>query len=614
VSKSVLFSLQPLSLPQNANARRKFFVNTQLYVTKTTIAFAIASLAFTIATVKETVTSSRIARFAKRMSISMVSFMLLTVGLQGPPAYALPPTDEPPERMLRCLGDAQGSISTTPQTVNLWQTATLSWNIKVPSGCGDLKLYVDNQVVSPTGSRSIQPIADTSYRLHAVLGNGSRMLATAAIKVVLPPRVAINANYLERLLVQALRTPGTYIDVENQVELDLSGREYIPIEEGVTLAGGRTARLAGPRLYTTTRPRVLFEIQGDNVRITGLRLQGADMGVPDGDDVSAGISINSNLNIEIDHNELFGWTGEAVGVSDEEGRIDYVTNPETVRVHDNYIHHNQHVGKFGYGVVVSDGAYALIERNVFDWNRHAIAGDGSDGSGYLAYRNLVLENGGYHDTYNACDLPDWVALVSPGAWAVAKALCLIPGSSPAYVLYTHQFDMHGQENCGSWHYNCGTAGEYMDIQYNSFFYAKDNAIKLRGTPEIGMYVGNNVFANHLTFDSAVQQTESGLVREPGNVLGYNGMNELGTCDFDGDGINDSFLATGQTWWYSSGGDKPWVYLNTFTKRRAEVTLGFFDGDNICDVLADGIIYPGGKTQKLPVNPLPPGGGVVSAAR
>lgn len=44
----------------------------------------------------------------------------------------------------------------------------------------------------------------------------------------------------------------------------------------------------------------------------------------------------------------------------------------------------------------SDGAYVLIERNVFDWNRHSIAGDGKMGTGYLAYRNLILTNGGVH--------------------------------------------------------------------------------------------------------------------------------------------------------------------------------------------------------------------------
>ena len=273
-----------------------------------------------------------------------------------------------------------------------------------------------------------------------------------------------------------------------------------------------------------------------------------------------------------------------------------MTNPTTVRVRDNYIHHNQREGTEGYGIGLYNGAYALIERNVFDYNRHAISGgDGSDGSGYLAYRNLVLEHGGLHR-----NLPviGWV--------------------------HTHQFDMHGQENCGisglfSDHvWNCGTAGEYMDIRYNSFFYTNGNAFKLRGTPEIGADVTDNVFAHPVLFTTpqsgggvtlgALEQTESGL-RASNNLVGINGMNELGLCDFDGDGVNDFFLATGQTWWYSKGSTHmPWIYLNTSKKRRAEVTLGFFDGDNRCDVLVDGVIYPGGKPQ---TNSFPPRDGMAS---
>ena len=44
-----------------------------------------------------------------------------------------------------------------------------------------------------------------------------------------------------------------------------------------------------------------------------------------------------------------------------------------------------------YGVAVQYGAYASIAHNVFDWNRHAIEGDGRPGSGYEANGNLVLK-------------------------------------------------------------------------------------------------------------------------------------------------------------------------------------------------------------------------------
>jgi hypothetical protein len=48
---------------------------------------------------------------------------------------------------------------------------------------------------------------------------------------------------------------------------------------------------------------------------------------------------------------------------------------------------------FGYGVVAS-GTHVLIERNAFNDYFHAIAANGCPGSGYRAYRNLVLNNGG----------------------------------------------------------------------------------------------------------------------------------------------------------------------------------------------------------------------------
>jgi hypothetical protein len=189
-------------------------------------------------------------RFIKFMRISTVSFMLFTIGLRGAPAYALPATDPPAkEKAINCLGDLQGTLSTTPQIVDFWKTATLRWNVTVPSSCTGtgVKLYVDNQAVSPTGSQSIQPIANAGYRLHAALpaalGGGRRTLANAAIKVELPLKpsiIPINANYMAPLLVQTLGTENTYIYVENHVELDLSGWESIPIVAGVTLAGGRT--------------------------------------------------------------------------------------------------------------------------------------------------------------------------------------------------------------------------------------------------------------------------------------------------------------------------------------------------------------------------------------
>lgn len=479
----------------------------------------------------------------------------------------------------RCLSEATGSLTATPSSVPLGASATLRWNVSIPSGCSVVKTYLDSQLIAASGTRTVTPQANSTHRLRLYIsGYGERQLASANIAVQLPPRVDITANSQVSTFVQAVQTPNTTVVVANHVQLDLSNRQDIAVASGVRIQGGRSGLSPGPRLFTTTRPPALFRIAPgvSNVRITGVRIEGPDMGVAERNGASA-IEIDSATNIEIDHDEISGWAGSAVGVRDTAGTAGSpspyasVLPTHTVNIHDDFIHHNQAVGGDGYGVVSSYGAHPMIQRNVFDWNRHAIAGDGRDGTGYTAYYNLVLENGGLHR---------WIPF--PGFWT-----------------HTHQFDMHGRDNCGVGDifsdslYNCGLAGHTMLIRHNAFLYTEDDDIKLRGTPTVGMFVGDNVFA-HGSFGSAASQNESGLVQEPGNVFGYNGKSQLGTCDFDGDGVNDSFMATGQSWWYRSGTTGPWEFLNASTKKLSEISIGFFDGDNRCDVSADGTLYPGGR--------------------
>jgi len=495
---------------------------------------------------------------------------------------ALPRDDDGPSDppLNPCLTDASGSLTTSAPSVPLGGSVTLKWSIRLPSSCPTVRFYLDGQLVPASGSMVVTPQANQTRRLRiSIAGYGERVLATASIAVQLPPRVDITANTQAPLFVQAVQTPNTTVVVANHVQLDLSHRQDIWLASGVTLRGGRGGLQSGPRLFTTTRPRVLFKINPgtSNVRITGVRIEGPDMGAVDRNG-ARGVMVDSATNVEIDHNEISGWALAGIHVWDRENTMPSpsptaTTLPvHTVHIHDNFIHHNQAVGGDGYGVAVGYGAHPLITRNAFDWNRHAIEGDGKDGSGYTAYYNLVLENGGLHR---------WIPF--PGFW-----------------VHTHQFDMHGLEDCGVadiWSdalANCGQAGHTMLIRHNTFFYGKDDAIKLRGTPTVGMFVGGNVFVNHVSFSHAVHQNESGLVEEPGNVYGYDGSAQLGTCDLDGDGRNDTFMATGQSWWYRSGTTGPWEFLNASTKKLNEVTLGFFDGDSRCDVSVDGTIFPGGK--------------------
>lgn len=497
-------------------------------------------------------------------------------------------------RRNRCLTDATGSLTATSSSVTLGGSSTLRWSVRIPSGCSTVRTYLGSQLVGAAGSLVVTPQASSQYRLRlSISGYGERVLSTASVSVILPPRVEITSNDQAPLFVQAVQTPNTTVVVANHVQLNLSHREFIDVAPGVVLRGGRGGRQPGPRLFTTTRPRALFNIgKGiSNVRITGVRIEGPDMGAVERNG-ARGIMVDSATNVRIDHNEISGWALAGIHVWDT---LDTMASPSptspivpahTVNIHDNFIHHNQAVGGDGYGVAVGYGGHPMITRNVFDWNRHAIEGDGKAGTGYTATYNLVLENGGLHR---------WIPF--PGFW-----------------VHTHQFDMHGLHDCGVWDLfsdalaNCGPAGHTMLIRHNTFFYAEDNAIKLRGTPAVGMYVGENVFANHIQFDRAVHQNESGLVEEPGNVLGYNGKLQLGTCDFDGDGVDDSFMATGQSWWYRSGTTGPWEFLNASKKKLSEISLGYFDGDRRCDVSADGVLYPGGR----PASPRFPMGAVAGA--
>jgi len=177
-------------------------------------------------------------------------------------------------------------------------------------------------------------------------------------------------------------------------------------------------------------------------------------------------------------------------------------------------------GTNGYGVGVCGGAHALIERNVFDYNRHAITSGREDGRvGYRAYRNLVLSNG----------------------------------------TGDQQFDMHGSKGCtflnipDHW---CGVAGHDFDVRYNSFVYTAGAAVLLRGTPSLGLPVGAsmrfNVFAHDHDWDDAVKWIE-GAPTVQDNLTGRKGYPPSSIlCDFDGDGLSDTFIATEQTLWYCPG--------------------------------------------------------------
>lgn len=497
-----------------------------------------------------------------------------------------------------CASTSTGSVSVSASSIQPGQSTNVTWSFRKGLTCSGMLvrlLYRDattgvvmetGQRGSVSGSAMLSPQNSGTYFLRASMIGWFGDFGFASVTVSLPvvngrTTVEITQPDQNALFAQAVGVPNAIVRIAGNLDLDLSHMDHIRVAPGVQIIGMRFQHPRGPRLFTTSFPRSLLDVgtrdePSDNVRITGLRFDGgepsdpcANAGVEDAD----AISVQSSQRVEIDHNEMFRWRGAGVAVYDANGRINQ-NNAGTVWVHDNYMHDNQHPGYCGpnpagsgkgggYGVSVNQGAFALIERNVFDRNRHAITGHGSEGDGYLLYRNLFLR---------------------PGVDSVKLGL----------TNYNHQIDMHGLNTCGSWgeHYNCGLAGEFMDVAWNTVVDPLSDGIRLRGTPSDnrGMSVHRNVFAQRR--ELALTQTETGLHDDGGNLFSaYVAQSGFlfppdtgGICDFDGDGASDVFWATGVTWWYFSSLVGHYLYLNQASDgMRGMHTLSDVNGDGRCDV-------------------------------
>jgi hypothetical protein len=150
---------------------------------------------------------------------------------------------------------------------------------------------------------------------------------------------------------------------------------------------------------------------------------------------------------------------------------------------------------------------------------------------------------------------------------------------------------------------CGDAGTRFLYRHNAFQYRNGPAIKIRGRPLSGIFIADKVFPhdgleNDWGDDAIHLQTTRNITIGPGNVVGFDAYGRYRVCDFDEDRVDDLFLATGETWWFSSGGEFPWSYLTARKEGLDQIRLGYFDGDLRCDVLteSDGqwVISSGGR--------------------
>jgi hypothetical protein len=506
----------------------------------------------------------------------------------------------------RCLTGATIQVTAKPSAVTYGESGLVKWSVNLPTGCGAVHIRLNGQPVARSGSRSVTPPASTTYTVlvsETHLGVYGQTSASARIEVVgYPPRVLIDQSTSEpvRVLIGALTSNNPEQTVELcDVDLDMTGYSHVDIGADRLLIASPTCargpRSFGPRIFVTDKRdehTPLLVIRGDRVRFSGFRLEGPTSGIgSENDNKERGVwvlpldDLGLIRNIEISNMEFSHWSGAGIEVIDntskeERGRL-VNTYVGAVRIRNNYFHHNRHFDGDGYGVVVSDGGYALIEQNVFEENRHAIAGGSSNGkldfSGYTARDNLILPGGGLHCNWFKC-------------WQ------------------THQIDMHGNESTffgGDW--CCGTAGETIIIERNTILYTGGTlprgsyyssgswedgyAIKIRGNPADKAVVDGNVFKHKSRSDAIAQNGNPGFgdnitnpidVR-PNNVFNVDPALELRSCDFFGDGMQDQFMATGVTWWAQSPVTLQWRYLNTMPERLTQLQLGNVDNDGICDV-------------------------------
>lgn len=533
----------------------------------------------------------------KNMMLFFGRSLFLSVFLSAT-AHALPVDDGDGPQPSRCLNETTIQISAQPAQVLWGESSRVQWTVTVPPRCNKLRFSFNGQAVTARGSRVVSPAISSAFRLQVSethLGVYGQKSASTQVEVTYLSRVVIDSTTISpvSVLIGALGSANAEQTVELcNVELNLTGRKDILISDNRSLiaspACARGPRNFGPRVFVTdTRgSAALFLIRGDNVRISGFRLEGPTSGIAQGDIKEKGIRIwpfdspEPIRNIEISNMEVFHWSGVGVEVGDNagsaiRGRL-FNTNPNAVRVKGNFFHHNRHGAGYGYGVSVVGGAYATIEQNVFDENRHGIAGGSGnkaqDYSGYTARDNLILGGGGEHCSEH------WVWAATGWHFNCWK---------------THQIDMHGDQN--EWYsahnWQCGTAGETMIIERNTILYTAGLAIKIRGNPADKVVIDNNVFKAGSRGDAIKQNGYCGWgdnITKPldvrsNNRYGIDPLAELGSCDFVGDGLQDQFMATGVTWWAKSPVTQQWRYLNTMPERLSVLQLGPVDGDAVCDV-------------------------------
>jgi hypothetical protein len=295
------------------------------------------------------------------------------------------------------------------------------------------------------------------------------------------------AEDLETLIdVLSKAKSGQVVFIPGKAVIDMTTFIYIDkttlkVPEGVTLASdrGHNGSLGAQITSDGLDTPLMIQIMGPNARITGIRLQGPNpkryldhhkrafgAGGPGSSyyykfPTSNGINIK-HAKVEIDNCEISAFSHAGINVPAGKDQ----------HIHHNFIHKCQYNG-LGYGVALDAGT-AIIEYNLFNEARHAIAGTGRPGCGYTARHNV-------HED----------------------------------ISLSHCFDMHGGRDRKD---NTTIAGTLIEI-YNNTFYAPQTAVVIRGIPQEKCEVRQNWLTTHADAKAAVRAEEKTFVMD--NLYGTN---------------------------------------------------------------------------------------------
>jgi len=408
---------------------------------------------------------------------------------------------------------------------------------------------------------SSRQLADTEFWDFNAVDNSGRKPTSVFTTVTTPAA-------LQSALQSAV--PGSVIEVNGLLTFpDLASA--LQVTAGVTLRGDRRGEALGPQIQFSVGhlgDRVgLLETAGDNIRITGLRLRGPGRD-PSGNlqDLIGIIVHDENITL-IDHNDMSDWTQSAVDDWNAFGETTDCTTqpasrPQHVRVIRNYIHNNEQHGTSGgadgYGLASGHGANPIAEANTFDTNVHSVVGDGYVSTGYTALNNLFLSSSADANGEDG------------------------------------DVDMHGQTGiAGDTHHVGGVGGSGAIVSANTFLGTGHFNFAVRGTPcspALDTFLGNTSVrgSSGVFWDPAVSPSskQPAFLKISSKFSAANPTSRLAVGDFDGDGKDDLFMATGSAWYYSPSGNAEWRFLSVKSVPITSLLFGDFDGDGRTDVVTN----------------------------